>query len=55
MDVTLLYNGYNLQRRQMFNLSRKSLIIQPDTISKAKCKSIGLILSTMNNSHPFQG
>lgn len=55
MDVTLLYNGYNLQRRQMFTLSRKPFIIQLDIISKAKCKSTGLILSATNNSRPFRG
>lgn len=55
MDVTLLYNGYNLQRRQMFTLSRKPLLIQPGTISKAKCKSTGRTLSNTNSSPPSRG
>jgi hypothetical protein len=36
MDVTLLYNGYNIQRRKMYTLSRTTLPTQPATISKVK-------------------
>lgn len=50
MDVTLLYNGYNLQRRQMFTLSRTILLIQRGITSKARWKSTGLIPYNTNNS-----
>lgn len=53
MDVTLLYNGYNLQRKKMFVSSRTSLPTQPATPSTTSSTPTGPTPTVTTNSPPL--